>query len=172
MLSYLAVYSVWFIVFALIIGISMIFQKKWGVSLVATILTGIPLAGISAFITTPPDGNRFDFIYIILTVLSLVYTAYYIFKCLKVQNNTELLRNKMMWISPLMVFIIFLIVVFLIKKYINNYINYLLNLSYYKTSNKTVMSFLKCYSLLFCAGHIVIGPLEEELVHREIIFKL
>lgn len=89
--------SVFYVIVIVSIGISTAFYKKWAVSFVPTFIAGFmiyELAGVIQFVPL----TRFSAHYFIPCLISYSYICLFIYRCLTIQNNTVIMKEKGIWL--------------------------------------------------------------------------
>lgn len=158
-------YILWFVMSI----ISLCFYKKWGKSLVATtLLVSFMVCVIQTHYTDFPDyqiGGQVATI--VLIILSYFFMGFFIYRCLLQQKNLIILKESF-FIKAIGVNCI-LIVIPSVITYIKS-----LNIPVTNSTDGTgtnfafaILDMIYQYGLL-----IVIAPVFEEILFREIIFKL
>jgi hypothetical protein len=138
--------------------------------LVPTFIAGLmiyELAGVIVFVPL----TCFSVHYIVLCILSYSYICFFIYRCLTIQNNTVVLKEKGIWLFLLVVSVIIGIFCLLFReKTMTACTSFGTKLA--EITSKDNPPSYKVFFIIYIFSPVLIAPLCEELVGRELVFKL
>jgi hypothetical protein len=166
-------YAIFYFGFIICTGVSAVLYKKWAVSLIPMFIAGFFVSMLPETITYIPLF-QLSVSYILLCIFLLLYLFFFIYRCLKIQNNTEVLKEKGIWLSVLAASVILTVFCLLFRgKTINAYNSYNIKLAKkWSLLGKENLSSHFVFFILPVFQLVVLSPVCEELIGREMVFKL